>query len=129
MSKIESSTSGIFFISEKESELLSEHWREQPTNINLPEIPLEELAREAEVAQAESSSDPDFDENDSLYDRVMKLAANDKQLSTSLIQRKLRVGYPRAARLMDQLEQQGIVASTSEPGKAREVIYLPDRYR
>ena len=117
------------FISEKESELLSEHWREQPTNINVPEIPLEELAREAEVAQAESSSDPDFDENDSLYDRVMKLAANDKQLSTSLIQRKLRVGYPRAARLMDQLEQQGIVASTSEPGKAREVIYLPDRYR
>ena len=117
------------FISEKESELLSEHWREQHTNINVPEIPLEELAREAEVAQAESSSDPDFDENDSLYDRVMKLAANDKQLSTSLIQRKLRVGYPRAARLMDQLEQQGIVASTSEPGKAREVIYLPDRYR
>lgn len=117
------------FISEKESELLSEHWRDQPTSLDIPEILLEDLAREAEVAQAESNSDPDFDENDSLYDRVLKLAANDRQLSTSLIQRKLRVGYPRAARLMDQLEQQGIVASTSEPGKAREVIYLPDRYR
>tara|TARA_B100000676_G_C18014219_1_gene808559 strand:- start:559 stop:1650 length:1092 start_codon:yes stop_codon:yes gene_type:complete len=117
------------FISEQESESLSEHWRQQPPNYELIDIPLEELAREAEIAQAEQVSSAEFDENDSLYDRVMKLAANDKQLSTSLIQRKLRIGYPRAARLMDQLEEQGIVSSTSEPGKARDVIYIPDQYR
>ena len=117
------------FISEQESESLSEHWRQQSPNYELIDIPLEELAREAEIAQAEQVSSAEFDENDSLYDRVMKLAANDKQLSTSLIQRKLRIGYPRAARLMDQLEEQGIVSSTSEPGKARDVIYIPDQYR
>ena len=43
-----------------------------------------------------------------------------------LLQRKLRIGYPRAARLMDQLQEEGIVGGSTEPGKPRDVIYLPD---
>ena len=114
------------FISEDETAALSEHWRQLPINIDLPVIPLEELAREAEVAAAESTGESaDFDETDSLYDRALQLATSTRQLSTSLLQRRLRIGYPRAARLMDQLEEEGIVAGTSEPGKPREVIYLP----
>ncbi len=115
------------FISEEETAALSDHWREQPPDSNLREIPLEEMAREAEVAEAESSGGGgDFDENDSLYDRALQVAAANRQLSTSLLQRRLRIGYPRAARLMDQLEEEGIVASTGDPGKPREVIYIPD---
>ena len=49
-----------------------------------------------------------------------------RQLSTSLLQRKLGIGYPRAAKLMDQLEDDGIVGASSAPGKPREVLYLPD---
>ncbi len=115
------------FISEDESAALSEHWRQLPSNANLPEIPLENMAREAETAAAESAGDGgDFDEADSLYERALQVAAANRQLSTSLLQRRLRIGYPRAARLMDQLEEEGIVAASGEPGKPREVIYLPD---
>ncbi len=115
------------FISEDESAALSEHWRQLPTNVNLPDIPLENMAREAETAAAESAADAgDFDEGDSLYERALQVAAANRQLSTSLLQRRLRIGYPRAARLMDQLEEEGIVAASGEPGKPREVIYLPD---
>ena len=114
------------FISEDETAALSEHWRQLPIEVDLPVVPLEELAREAEVAAAESTVESaDFDETDSLYDRALQLATSTRQLSTSLLQRRLRIGYPRAARLMDQLEEEGIVAGTSEPGKPREVIYLP----
>ena len=115
------------FISEDESAALSEHWRQLPPNANLPEIPLENMAREADTAAAESTGDGgDFDEGDSLYERALQVAAANRQLSTSLLQRRLRIGYPRAARLMDQLEDEGIVAASGEPGKPREVIYLPD---
>ncbi|MDE2836478.1 MAG: DNA translocase FtsK [Chloroflexota bacterium] len=115
------------FISEDESAAISEHWRQLPPDANLPEIPLENMAREAETAAAESAGDGgDFDEGDSLYERALQVAAANRQLSTSLLQRRLRIGYPRAARLMDQLEDEGIVAAAGEPGKPRDVIYLPD---
>ena len=115
------------FISEDESAALSEHWRGLPLDANLPEIALENMAREAETAAAQSMSDgAELDESDSLYERALQVAAANRQLSTSLLQRKLRIGYPRAARLMDQLEDDGIVAASGEPGKPREVIYLPD---
>ncbi len=42
-------------------------------------------------------------------------------MSTSLLQRRLGIGYPRAARLMDQLEERGVIGP-SEDGKSREVI-------
>ncbi len=113
------------FISEEETGALSNHWRNQPPDPNLQEIPLEDMAREVEIAEAESGG-PEFGENDSLYDRALQVASANRQLSTSLLQRRLRIGYPRAARLMDQLEDEGIVASTGEPGKPREVLYIPD---
>ena len=115
------------FISEDESAAISEHWRQLPPDANLPEIPLETMVREAETAAAESAGDGgDLDEGDSLYERALQVAAANRQLSTSLLQRRLRIGYPRAARLMDQLEDDGIVAASGEPGKPRDVIYLPD---
>ncbi len=114
------------FISEEETGALSNHWRNQPPDPDLQEIPLAEMAREVEIAEAESGGGSQLDENDSLYDRALQVAAANRQLSTSLLQRRLRIGYPRAARLMDQLEDEGIVASTGEPGKPREVLYIPD---
>ena len=111
------------YISEDETAALSEHWRRLPVRADLPAVPLEEMAREVEAAEA--AAEPDLDESDSLYDRALQLAATNRQLSTSLLQRRLRIGYPRAARLMDQLEDEGIVASTGEPGKPREVIAVP----
>ena len=54
-------------------------------------------------------------------DQAIELATSYNRLSTSLLQRRLRIGYPRAARLMDLLEEEGIVGS-GESGKSREVL-------
>ena len=53
--------------------------------------------------------------------KARDLAMGLKSISTSLLQRRLGIGYPRAARLIEQLEEEGIVG-TGEPGKSRKVI-------
>ncbi len=63
----------------------------------------------------------EFSENDSLFNNALELSKSQKTLSVSFLQRRLRIGYPRAARLMDELEEAGIVG-TGEPGTARPVI-------
>lgn len=108
------------FISETETEALASHWHGQPPAY-LPDIPLEQMASEAEQAVALEDA-ISFDENDSLYDRALQLATASRQLSVSLLQRKLRIGYPRAARLMDQLEAAGVVSPAADPGKPRDVL-------
>ena len=60
---------------------------------------------------------------DDLLNTAVELSRNYSKLSTSLLQRRLRIGYPRAARLMDQLEEYGIVRPGDGP-KSREVIEL-----
>jgi DNA segregation ATPase FtsK/SpoIIIE, S-DNA-T family len=110
-------------ITELETDVLADHWRGHPP-LPLPEIPLDDYAREAEMVAAEK--DAMINAGDSLYDQALQVAAANRQLSTSLLQRKLGIGYPRAAKLMDQLEDEGIVGASSAPGKPREVLYLPD---
>ncbi len=74
----------------------------------------------------ESGSREDFDPNerDVLFEEAARLIVMTQQGSTSLIQRKLKLGYNRAGRLVDQLEQAGIVGSF-EGAKARKVL-IPD---
>jgi len=60
-------------------------------------------------------------DGDSLFDRACEMAGQHKTLSISLLQRRLRIGYPRAGRLMDELEEAGIVG-IGEPGKPRPVL-------
>jgi len=113
-------------ITDEETERLANHWRAHPP-LDLPKIELEDLAREAELVAAVQNAAIEVDDSaDSLYDRAVQLAGANRHLSTSLLQRRLRIGYPRAARLMDQLEDDGIVAASAEPGKPREVLYRPD---
>ena len=110
-------------ITEMETDVLANHWRVHPSLV-LAEIPLDNMAREAEVVAAEK--DAMINSGDTLYDQALQVAALNRQLSTSLLQRKLGIGYPRAAKLMDQLEEAGIVGMSSAPGKPREVLFLPD---
>ena len=115
------------YISEDETEAIASHWRMQ-RGPEVAEIDLEALAEEAERAGVTMSGAPastDGDE-DSLVERALQLAQVERALSTSLLQRKLGIGYPRAARLMDQLEAEGIVGQSSAPGKPRPVIIPQD---
>ena len=70
-----------------------------------------------------STDDNDLDPNkDSLFNDAVGLAKSTKKLSISFLQRKLRIGYPRAARLMDELEEEGIVGPMQDSVKSRDVI-------
>ena len=68
----------------------------------------------------------DLADRDSLFEDAAKLIVLHQQGSTSLIQRKLKLGYNRAGRLIDQLEAAGIVGPF-EGSKAREVL-IKDEY-
>ena len=72
------------------------------------------------------SLDVDLADRDALFEEAAKLIVAHQQGSTSLIQRKLKLGYNRAGRLIDQLEAAGIVGPF-EGSKAREVL-VPDEY-
>ncbi len=68
-------------------------------------------------------------ERDELFEKAKDIVIHYQQGSVSLLQRKLKIGYARAARIMDELEEAGIVAPPNQEGKARDVLvstYSPD---
>jgi S-DNA-T family DNA segregation ATPase FtsK/SpoIIIE len=63
------------------------------------------------------------DDADDLIEEAIKLVRQEGHTSTSRLQRKLRIGFPRAARLMDELEERGIVGPVESGGREREVLF------
>jgi len=59
--------------------------------------------------------------DDALYDMAVQIVARDRKCSTSYIQRKLAIGYNKAARLVEQMEEQGVVTPANHVGK-REIL-------
>jgi len=106
------------YISDEEIGNLVDHWKDIPWAPR-PTIDLHIAGDDSSFlpGQPESVSDT----KDALVDRAIEMAHRHSKLSTSLLQRRLRIGYPRAARLMDELEDMGIV-SPSDGSKSRDVI-------
>jgi len=109
------------FVDTPEVELVSDfigNQRGYATAMLLPEY----------VGEGEANSPKEFnaDDRDSMFEDAARLIVLHQQGSTSLIQRKLKLGYNRAGRIIDQLEAAGIVGPF-EGSKAREVLY-PDEY-
>ncbi|MEM1130326.1 MAG: DNA translocase FtsK 4TM domain-containing protein [Pseudomonadota bacterium] len=63
---------------------------------------------------------------DALYDQAVQIAIRDRKCSTSYIQRKLAIGYNKAARLVEQMEDQGIVSAANHVGKREVLIPAPE---
>ena len=103
------------FLAEEEIETIVDFWKE----VGAP--PLPQLDVDANDEDDDFSIPGMSDDNeDALFIQASTMAKSQKTLSTSLLQRRLRIGYPRAARLMDELEEAGIVGP-GEPGKPRQV--------
>lgn len=66
--------------------------------------------------------EPDEDEDDGLVEKAVSIVRQQQRASASMLQRRLRIGYPRAARLLDQLESMGVVGPSQGGGKEREVL-------
>ena len=105
------------FISDKEIDRLIDFWQTTP-RAWLPPVDL----RPVSANESEDADDADTaTSTDALFDKAVELAYTQKKISTSLLQRRLRIGYPRAARLMDELEENGVV-SAGDGSKSRDVI-------
>jgi S-DNA-T family DNA segregation ATPase FtsK/SpoIIIE len=98
------------FVSDKEIAQLTEYWRIQEADGEQAALFPPWTALNAE------------DEEDELLQEAIELAEGRDRISTSFIQRRLRIGFPRAARLMDQLEEQGIVGPDEGGGRGRQVL-------
>jgi DNA segregation ATPase FtsK/SpoIIIE-like protein len=118
------------FLTDEEAQALVDYWRHQ-------------VIEHAAVVQGKKASDPalaptqpmvepgweikeqpsdDFDLDDDLLERAEDIVREYGRASISLLQRRLRVGYSRAARLIDLLEERGIIGRFEAGGRAREVL-------
>ncbi|HVD40904.1 MAG TPA: DNA translocase FtsK [Solirubrobacterales bacterium] len=104
------------FITEDEIARITGHWSKQGE----PEFE-EELLETPQEAESEDRDD-DFDpDSDDLLDEAIRLVVQTETASVSMIQRRLRVGYTRAGRLIDMLERRGVI-SGYEGSKPRQVL-------
>jgi DNA segregation ATPase FtsK/SpoIIIE, S-DNA-T family len=110
------------FVTEKEIAAVVEFWRAQGTaeyEQKFLEPPQEE--REGMTA---GEGEADGNDNDPLFEDAVRLVLEFGKASTSLLQRRLRIGYGRAAHLIDLMERDGIVGAADGP-KPREVLKRP----
>ena len=66
------------------------------------------------------------DDDSELYDQAVKVVLRDKKCSTSYIQRRLQVGYNKAASLVERMEKEGIVGQANNAGKREILVYSRD---
>jgi S-DNA-T family DNA segregation ATPase FtsK/SpoIIIE len=112
------------FVTEKEIAAVVEFWRAQGT-AQYEEKFLEAPREEREGAPAGDDGELNEDDNDPLFNDAVRLVLEFGKASTSLLQRRLRIGYGRAAHLIDLMERDGIVGAADGP-KPREVLKRPD---
>lgn len=106
------------YISEEESQRVVDFWRAKAAVSTAPPPP---LATEAKLPESDEEEGEDGFMDDELVPEAARLVVMHAQGSTSLLQRRLKVGYSRAGRLMDQLEQLGVVGPFNG-SKARDVL-------
>ena len=100
-------------ITDMEIERLVSHWQKS-AGVTSEAPPWEKLLTE-----------PDENEDEGLIEQAVSIVRQSQRASASLLQRRLRIGYPRAARLLDQLEEDGVVGPSLGGGKERDVLLGP----
>jgi S-DNA-T family DNA segregation ATPase FtsK/SpoIIIE len=116
------------FVSDHEIQNLVEFWRAQlggsspyaaaaggPVDIPKSDVPLKQSAMFDEMAPADSNSDP-------LLAEAIDLVRKEGRASVSMLQRRMRIGYTRAARIVDMMEDKGIVGPPEGSSQMRQVL-------
>ncbi|WP_457152739.1 DNA translocase FtsK [Mesorhizobium sp. P5_C1] len=111
------------FVSDAEVEHVVAHLKAQGRPEYLETVTADEDEEEAEADQGAvfDKGSVAAEDNDSIYDEAVKVVVRDKKCSTSYIQRRLGVGYNRAASLVERMEKEGLVGAPNHVGK-REII-------
>ena len=105
----------------EEVERVVNFWRNQgePQYVDAVITDMEESVPSADVAGGELAEGAD------LYDKAVAIVLRDKKVSTSYVQRQLRIGYNRAADLIDRMEAEGVISKPNIAGK-REILVPTD---
>jgi S-DNA-T family DNA segregation ATPase FtsK/SpoIIIE len=74
-----------------------------------------------EAPEEDAVAEGGGESGDSLYDQAVAIVTRDGRASTSYVQRRLQIGYNRAARLIEEMEEQGVISAPNHAGK-REVL-------
>jgi S-DNA-T family DNA segregation ATPase FtsK/SpoIIIE len=102
-------------VTDQEIEKIITHWQK------VSDLPLDDVPPWEKLLQ-----EPAEGEDDALVEEAISIVQESRRASASLLQRRLRIGYPRAARLLDQLEEMGIVGPSQGGGRERDVLINPD---
>lgn len=121
------------YVSDKEVRKIVNHIKDQNSKLETSKID-EEILENKLSQNLESSLEEleagktfeSFSDQDPLYEEAKRVVIEARKASASLLQRKLRIGYARAARLIDILEERGVVGP-SQGAKPREVYFEPEK--
>jgi DNA segregation ATPase FtsK/SpoIIIE, S-DNA-T family len=102
-------------VTDQEIERVISHWQKTVPQKDV-RPPWESMLNEAAVE----------DSDDVLIEQAISVLKKEQRASASMLQRRLRIGYPRAARLLDQLEQTGVVGPSMGGGRERQVLLESD---
>jgi S-DNA-T family DNA segregation ATPase FtsK/SpoIIIE len=101
------------FVSDKEVEKVVAHLKSQGAPEYLESITVEETSGE----EGDEMSAYESEESGDLYDRAVAIVLRDRKCSTSYVQRRLSVGYNKAASLVERMEAEGVVSPANHAGK------------
>lgn len=109
-------------VTDRELDRVIKWWQEskQDQAIVMEEKPLD--VEDASPWEENLRNNGDDNGEDDLINKAVEILRKDKRASASYLQRQLRIGYPRAARLIDQLEEMGILGPAQSGGKDREIL-------
>jgi S-DNA-T family DNA segregation ATPase FtsK/SpoIIIE len=116
------------YVGEREIDRVADFWREQYADEERVPAPWETSKAQQleEIAQAGAATAALEDDDEVLLAKAIELVKKHRQASASWLQRKMRLGYPKAAYLIDRMEQMGIVGPVQEAGRARDVLIGPN---
>ena len=119
------------FVSDLEMESIVKFWKEKMEDQVPEEAPWELQLASLAAAGGHGESGAGGNGSDELDDErllqeAIALVKRQKGASASLLQRKMRIGYPKAARLIDQMEEMGIIGPPEAAGRLRQVLVSPD---
>jgi S-DNA-T family DNA segregation ATPase FtsK/SpoIIIE len=107
------------FVSDVEVEQVVAHLKTQGAPQYLDAITVEEDSGESDTGPLAGTMDAE--EGGDLYDRAVNIVLRDRKCSTSYIQRRLSIGYNKAASIVERMEQEGVVSQPNHSGK-REIL-------
>jgi len=113
------------FLSDEEAQRLAEYWQQQIIEHAqaVGEAQAEAVPQEEPGWELKAASPDEFELEDDLLEKAEEVVREYGRASISLLQRRLRVGYSRAARLIDLLEQNGVIGHSEASGRGARPVY------